>query len=82
MINIVWLRRDLRLHDNSALQHALKRRNEVLLLFIFDTNILDELDKNDARVTFIHQQLVEIQNHLKKFNSGLLVKTGDPLTIW
>ncbi|AHW61389.1 deoxyribodipyrimidine photolyase [Draconibacterium orientale] len=82
MINIAWLRRDLRLTDNTALQHALKNGNKTAVLFIFDTNILDELDKDDARVTFIHQQLTKIDRQLREMNSGLLVKTGDPFKIW
>ncbi|WP_321996311.1 deoxyribodipyrimidine photo-lyase [Draconibacterium orientale] len=82
MINIVWLRRDLRLTDNTALQHALKNGNKTAVLFIFDSHILDELDNDDARVTFIHQQLTKIDWQLREMNSGLLVKTGDPLKIW
>ena len=81
-INIVWLRRDLRLTDNTALQQALKSANKTAVLFIFDTNILDELDKDDARVTFIHQQLTKLDKELHEMNSGLLVKTGVPLQIW
>ncbi|WP_319480107.1 deoxyribodipyrimidine photo-lyase [uncultured Draconibacterium sp.] len=82
MINIVWLRRDLRFNDNTALQRSLKRDNKTAVLFIFDTNILDELDKDDARVTFIHQQLTKLDKELRDMNSGLLVKTGEPLNIW
>ena len=82
MINIVWLRRDLRFTDNTALQQALKSDNKTAVLFIFDTNILDELDKNDARVTFIHQQLTKLEKQLREMNSGLFVKTGKPLKIW
>ena len=82
MINIVWLRRDIRLTDNTALQQALKSENKTAVLFIFDTNILDELDKDDARVTFIHQQLTKLDKELREMNSGLVVKTGEPLKIW
>ncbi|MBC8045428.1 MAG: deoxyribodipyrimidine photo-lyase, partial [Fimbriimonadaceae bacterium] len=54
-ITIHWFRRDLRLEDNAALYHALKDGKNVLPLFIFDKNILDDLeDKEDARVHFIH----------------------------
>jgi deoxyribodipyrimidine photo-lyase len=35
-VNIFWFRRDLRLHDNAGLHHALKGKNPVLCLFIFD----------------------------------------------
>ncbi|WP_319589831.1 deoxyribodipyrimidine photo-lyase [uncultured Draconibacterium sp.] len=82
MINIVWLRRDLRFTDNTALNKALKTGKEILVLFIFDTNILDELAKDDARVTFIHRQLTKLDKELKEMNSGLLVKTGEPLKVW
>ncbi|CAM4136204.1 deoxyribodipyrimidine photo-lyase [Pedobacter westerhofensis] len=82
-INICWLRRDLRLNDNAALYHALKGEFPVLLLFIFDKNILDDLhDKKDARVTFIYQQLQEIENKLQKKGSSLLIKHGTPEQAW
>ncbi|RYD69593.1 MAG: deoxyribodipyrimidine photo-lyase, partial [Sphingobacteriales bacterium] len=54
-INICWFRRDLRLEDNAAFYHALRSSNPILPVFIFDKNILDELDqKKDRRVQFIH----------------------------
>lgn len=82
MITIVWLRRDLRLTDNTALLEAQKSGNKIVVLFIFDAHILDELDKDDARVTFIHHQLCELDKQLREMNSGLLVKTGEPLKVW
>jgi len=82
-VNILWFRRDLRLQDNAALYHALKDPNPVLPLFIFDKNILDELeDKQDRRVEFIHLALQDIQRHLVKINSSLIVRYGTPLEIY
>lgn len=82
-LNIFWFRRDLRLFDNAGLFHALKEGHPVLLLFIFDTDILDELDnKQDARVTFIHDQLIKIQSRLVELGSTLLVKHGKPLEVF
>ena len=78
-ISIFWFRRDLRLHDNAALYHALKSGNPVLPIFIFDKNILNKLeDKKDRRVEFIHNILSEIQTELQKIGSTLLVKYGTP----
>ena len=55
VVNIFWFRRDLRLDDNAGLYHALKEGKPVVPVFIFDRNILDELeDKKDRRVEFIH----------------------------
>ena len=82
-IAVFWFRRDLRLHDNAGLYHALKSGYKVLPLFIFDTDILDQLDdKRDRRVCFIHQSLMLLQNRLQAFGSDLQVKHGKPLEVW
>ncbi len=82
-ISIVWLRRDLRLHDQAALFHALKGGFPVLPLFIFDKNILDKLeDRADARVSFIHQTLQQIQQKLEQLGSSLIIKYNTPKPAW
>jgi deoxyribodipyrimidine photo-lyase len=78
-INIFWFRRDLRLHDNAGLYHALKSNLFVLPVFIFDKNILDKLeDKQDRRVEFIYHALEEMQNELISVGSTLEVYYGTP----
>ncbi|HKG07667.1 MAG TPA: deoxyribodipyrimidine photo-lyase [Pedobacter sp.] len=82
-INICWLRRDLRITDNAAFYHALKGPHPVLLLFIFDKNILNKLaDKSDARITFIYQTLAAINLQLETRNTGLLIKYDTPEKAW
>ncbi|MDN3666109.1 cryptochrome/photolyase family protein [Algibacter miyuki] len=79
---LFWFRRDLRLEDNTALHYALKSSNNVLPLFIFDDDILDSLPKNDARVSFIHSTLENINKKLTEFGSSLIVKKGSTLNVW
>ncbi|WP_221389990.1 deoxyribodipyrimidine photo-lyase [Dyadobacter sp. NIV53] len=82
-VAIFWFRRDLRLHDNAGLYHALKSGYKVLPLFIFDRNILDHLEnKQDARIVFIYNAVLEIQKELKKAGSDILVHFGFPAKIW
>jgi len=82
-LTVFWFRRDLRLNDNAALHFALKGPNPVLCLFIFDTDILDKLDnKKDARLTFIHQEVLGIKKELEEKGSSVLIKHGNPLTVW
>lgn len=82
-INIHWFRRDLRLEDNTSLFHALKSENPILCLFIFDTNILNKLNnKEDARVQFILQEINRLSDELRAVGSDILVKTGDPVSVW
>ena len=64
-MTVFWFRRDLRLDDNTGFFQALNSGEEVLPVFIFDDSILSQLSKDDARVTFIHQQLEKIQNQLQ-----------------
>ncbi len=78
-MNIFWFRRDLRLDDNAALYRALQA-GSVLPVFIFDTDILDQLeDRDDRRVSFIHQELLRIKQRLEQAGSTLLVLHGKPL---
>jgi deoxyribodipyrimidine photo-lyase len=78
-VNIFWFRRDLRLADNAGLYHALKSDKPVLPIFIFDTNILDQLDnKADRRVEFIHAALEEMQSSLIELGSSLEIYYGTP----
>jgi deoxyribodipyrimidine photo-lyase len=82
-LTIFWFRRDLRLSDNTGLYYALQETSPVLPIFIFDSEILDDLkDKSDARVNFIHDQLMIISQKLNKIGSGLLVKYGKPEEIF
>jgi len=82
-INIFWFRRDLRLHDNAGLYHALRDKNPVIPVFIFDRNILDQLDdKADNRVAFIHAALALMQEHLVKIGSTLKVYQGHAESAW
>lgn len=82
-VTLFWFRRDLRLDDNTALYHALAENDHVLPLFIFDRNILDKLpSKSDARVCFIHQHIHNLKERLEEMGSSILIKQGDPLTIF
>ena len=81
-INFFWFRRDLRLEDNKGLFEALKSRNPVIPLFIFDTDILNELESDDPRVNFIYNQIFEINQTLNSLNSSLLIKRGKPIEVW
>jgi len=81
-MNIFWFRRDLRLEDNTGLFHALKSDEEVLPIFIFDEQILSQLPKDDARVTFIHQQLEKMQSQLKVIGKSLAVFHGNPFEVF
>lgn len=82
-VTLFWFRRDLRLHDNAGLFYALKENQNVLPLFIFDTDILQNLeDQADARVTFIYQIIFDLKKELQEKKGDLLVRLGKPLEVF
>ncbi|PQJ81138.1 cryptochrome/photolyase family protein [Polaribacter glomeratus] len=81
-INIFWFRRDLRLDDNCGLFNALSSDKKVLPIFIFDEDILNKLPTDDSRVSFLHQELENIQQQLLKMNSSISVFHGKPMEIF
>ena len=88
---LVWFRRDLRVDDNAALFHALKNCQKVQCVFVFDTDILNDLPRKDRRVAFIQASLVEMDQLLRQAalqagvdaqlvpHVGLIVLHGSPL---
>ncbi|NNF18190.1 MAG: deoxyribodipyrimidine photo-lyase, partial [Flavobacteriaceae bacterium] len=81
-ISIFWFRRDLRLDDNVGFWNALKGEYPVMPLFIFDTEILDSLPEDDARVTFIYDRLQQMRQQLQdEHDSSIALLHGEPLQL-
>ena len=82
-ITIFWFRRDLRLTDNHGLYRALDISKNVLPIFIFDIEILSQLEnKEDKRVDFIFQTLNTINQYLEKKGKSIKIFHGKPLEIF
>ncbi len=80
VINIVWLRRDLRLDDNTAIQEALKSEKQVLLLYVFDKELVRNKSVNHLGLNFVYDQLQKLNNKLSSYKSSVLIKSGDPIS--
>lgn len=82
-VAIFWFRRDLRIEDNHGLSLALESGLPVIPLFIFDTDILEEIeDKKDARVHFIHETLLKLKAKFESVHSDILIEKGQPKKVW
>lgn len=82
-VSVYWMRRDLRLEDNTALHHALNSDHPVMPLFIFDWDILHKLeDRRDARVQFLHRELLSLKKELQKHGSDIEIRYGKPENVW
>ncbi|WP_047545585.1 cryptochrome/photolyase family protein [Psychroserpens sp. Hel_I_66] len=82
-LNIFWFRRDLRLDDNIGFFEALRSEHPVLPIFIFDSEILDQLPEDDARVNFIYDTLQKMRSNLQdERDSSIAMYHGKPLDIY
>lgn len=82
-INVFWFRRDLRLADNHGLYQASLSSTPVLPIFIFDKNILNQLeDKADKRVDYIHQALQKLDQDLSQWGGGISSFNAEPLQVF
>lgn len=80
--NIFWFRRDLRLHDNRGFFEALNDNNKVIPIFIYDTNIIDKLMKDDPRLTFIENALGGINSAMKRNRCSIATYRGTPKAVF
>jgi deoxyribodipyrimidine photo-lyase len=79
MKQILWFRRDLRVSDNAILANG---KDEVLPIFIFDTNILATLPANDKRVSFIYKSVLNLKKELQNIGLDLAIFFGVPKDIF
>ena len=74
--SLVWFRRDLRAFDHAALHHALRCSQQVFCVFVYDTEILDGLPRDDRRLRFIHASLASLDEELRRLGGYLIVRHG------
>ena len=73
---LVWFRRDLRDFDHAAFSRALREHPRVHCAFVFDTDILAGLPRQDRRVEFILGAVRELDAALRVQGGGLIVRHG------
>ncbi len=74
--SIWWIRRDLRLSDNPALQAALEGAERLIPLYILDSNLLKIPAL--ARKQFLFAGLRALDSDLRRLGSRLVVRSGIP----
>jgi deoxyribodipyrimidine photo-lyase len=81
---IVWFRNDLRLHDNEALQDAIRNADEVIPVYIFDERVFRGKTSfgfpktGKFRLKFILESVADLRKNLRERGSDLYVRIGKP----
>ncbi|MEM4280299.1 MAG: deoxyribodipyrimidine photo-lyase [Archaeoglobaceae archaeon] len=65
MRSIYWFRRDLRTHDNRGLFEALEKSDEILAIYVFDKNLIDDLRSNIFHISFLFNAVSSLSKKIK-----------------
>ncbi len=77
-VALLWLRRDLRLHDHPALAAALGSGARVVPVFVLDPRLLHGPRASANRTWFLLESLRELAEGLAARGAPLIVRSGKP----
>jgi deoxyribodipyrimidine photo-lyase len=75
---LLWLRRDLRLHDHPALRAAIDGADRTIPVFCFDDGLLRGRHASGPRTQFLLECLQDLDRGLRDRGSRLFVRHGPP----
>ena len=78
MTTILWLRRDLRVHDHPALEAARRDAGALVPVFCFDDRLLHGRHASGPRTQFLLECLADLDAALRDRGSRLVVRHGRP----
>jgi deoxyribodipyrimidine photo-lyase len=76
-INILWYKRDLRLTDHEPLSEALKAKEPLLLLYIFEPKLLAHPNYSDMHWSFVWEALMDLALQIEQLGGGLKIVFSD-----
>lgn len=81
-INIVWLKRDLRLTDHLPLYYATQKKEQFLILYIYEPSLMKDVHYDERHWRFIEQSLMAIQEELDVHDKKLTVTYGEAVNVF
>ncbi|UUY06132.1 DNA photolyase family protein [Svornostia abyssi] len=75
---LLWMRRDLRLHDHPALHRARAEFDVVVPVFVLDDALLHGRYASSPRARFLFGCLRSLDEQLRERGSGLVLRRGAP----
>ncbi|MFH4488691.1 deoxyribodipyrimidine photo-lyase [Vibrio diabolicus] len=78
-INVVWLKRDLRLTDHQPLTQALSTKHPTVLLYIVEPLLLNNPHYSERHWRFVWQSLQDMDETLKAYGHRITVLYDDAL---
>ncbi|MEM6801652.1 MAG: deoxyribodipyrimidine photo-lyase [Bacteroidota bacterium] len=81
-INIVWLKRDLRIQDHAPLWAAEHADEDYLILYLYEPTLLKHPDTSLRHSQFIYHSIKEMNDKLKHSGRRVEIIYGDALEVF
>jgi deoxyribodipyrimidine photo-lyase len=76
-VQVVWFKRDLRVHDHPALAAAVATGAPVLPLYVFEPSLLSHPHTAPRHVELIRDGLSDLRENLARLGAPLVVRVGE-----
>lgn len=74
-IGVVWLKRDLRLHDHAPLAAA-AARGPIVLLYMIEPDLWRQADSSSRHWQFIRDCLIDLNRTLRPLGGAVVIRSG------
>ena len=74
-VQLVWFKRDLRIHDHAPLAQAVAA-GPCLCLYVYEPELIEAEDCDAAHLKFVNESLVELRKNLRQRGGELLLREG------
>jgi deoxyribodipyrimidine photo-lyase len=83
-LNIVWLKRDLRLNDHRPLYEAEQASIPYMVIYLFEPEIIAHSDTSQRHLQFVYHSILEMNTFLKPYNRSvqLFYANADEAFAW
>ncbi len=81
-INLVWFKRDLRIHDHKPLHAAAQTNHPVLPLYVVEDDYWRQAFASRRHWHFIHDSLTELRHDLSRLGAPLVIRRGDVIQVF
>lgn len=81
-IQMVWLKRDLRLEDHPPLYHALKSKRRVLIVYVFENQLFEDPHYSPRHFDFIKQSISAMNDDLNAYNTKVFAAKGEIIELF
>lgn len=80
-MEVVWFKRDLRVHDHPALTAAVATGSPVLPLYVFEPSLLTHPHTSPRHVELILDGLVDLRESLAALGAPLVIRVGEVVDV-